>query len=107
MWLTIIILLFIILLLYTLYTIYTLKTLKTYNFDSIKKYIPLEEFTFTPKKLTTEDGYIIQLVNLRHKTNFKENLKPVIIQHGLGASCATWLVGGKEYSPAMILASKG
>lgn len=86
---------------------YKLNRLKSYTFDFLKKHIPLEEFSFNSVKLTTEDGYIIQLVNLRHKQNFKEELKPVIIQHGLGVSCATWIITGKENSPALILAAQG
>lgn len=81
--------------------------MKSYKFDTIKKFIPLDKYSFSTKKLTTEDGWKIQLVNLRHKKNYNSNLEPVLIQHGYGTSSASWLCTGEDTSPAMILVRKG
>lgn len=86
---------------------HNLHNMKNYSFKEVKKRIPLKTYDFKTEKLKTEDGYIIQIVNIKHKKKFDKKLKPVLIQHGLGGSSAKWLIAGEEYSPALILAKLG
>ncbi|CAD7946836.1 unnamed protein product [Amoebophrya sp. A25] len=69
-------------------------------------------------KVTTEDGYILTLFRIphgrsensggAHQLQNKDALgPPVLLQHGLLDSCATWVVNGPDQSLAFILADKG
>ena len=80
--------------------------LKTYSLDGISELIP-EDYQFSTIKVTTDDGYVLSLFNLRHIDNYLKSKDPVLFQHGMAASAANWLMGGGENSPACILAKQG
>ena len=79
------------------------------EYDSIaltKELIP-EEFEFKTYKIKTEDGYHLNLFNLRHKTKFDQNYLPLFLQHGLGDSGTGFFLCGKEKSLPFIFAERG
>lgn len=86
-----------------------IKALKIYlNFqlELIQKYgYPVEQH-----KVTTEDGYILELHRIPHGlNNANETNKPaVLLQHGLLCSSADWVNnGGPESSLGFLLADRG
>jgi lysosomal acid lipase/cholesteryl ester hydrolase len=46
--------------------------------------------------VTTDDGYILSLQRIQHKTATPGNRPVVFLQHGLGDAAATWIVNGKQ-----------
>ena len=46
--------------------------------------------------VTTEDGYIVNLVNLKPQNDTSEGQKPsVLLAHGLADSSDAWLLNGR------------
>ena len=84
----------------------TMKDLHTYKTNNLRRLVP-KEFDFTTHKVTTEDGYILQLINIRHKENYKEEYNPVLIQHGNTSSCSYFLTNDPHLCPPLILAKLG
>lgn len=80
-------------------------SLKQYSIDHIAEFIP-DRFKVETFNVTTDDGYTLQLFNVRSKTKFNPKLNPVLFQHGLGSSAARYLVLG-ERSAAYIMADLG
>ena len=67
------------------------------------------EFTCETHKVTTCDGYILSIHRLRHKNKIlSKNQFPVLLQHGLLADSALWILnGGDENSLGFALALAG
>lgn len=84
----------------------TMKDLKTYKTAHLRRLIP-QEFEFSTQKVTTKDGYILQIVNIRHKKNYNKAHPPVLIQHGNIASCADFLTNSPHLCAPLILAKLG
>uniref|UniRef100_A0A0N4Z945 Lipase n=1 Tax=Parastrongyloides trichosuri TaxID=131310 RepID=A0A0N4Z945_PARTI len=60
-------------------------------------------------RITTDDGYILEMHRIPHgKNNYNVTKKPVIfLQHGLLASSSDWVVNPPDESPAFIFADAG
>ena len=56
--------------------------------------------------MVTEDGYILNLMRLRHP-NTKEDAKVVFLQHGILDSADCWFVNSPDKAPALKLAREG
>ena len=82
------------------------RKITTYNLEGVKKLVP-PGFNFTRIRVETDDGYILSLFNLRHKSNYTPAKRPVLFHHGLGNSGANWLMGGAHNSAACNLAKQG
>ena len=80
-------------------------TLKQFSISHMSSFIP-ERFSVQILKVKTDDGYILQLFNVRSKTHFNPHLNPVLLQHGLGSSAASYLICEFQ-SPAFVLADLG
>ena len=86
---------------------HTIANLKQYSTARVEAMVPNSDFTFSKFELTTEDGYIIQLFNIRHRYRLSEFKNPVIFHHGFSDSGMIWLFQGRNNSPALVLASEG
>lgn len=66
-------------------------SLKQFSISHMSAFIP-ERFSVQVLKAKTDDGYVLQLFNVRSKTHYNPNLNPVLMQHGLGSSAASFLI---------------
>lgn len=75
-----------------------------------------DKFSVSEYKVTTEDGYILQMFRINLTQNARKNLKneskknldvPVLIVHGLEDSADGWFYNDEENSPGFYLVNKG
>lgn len=79
--------------------------LKQFDLSHIEDWIP-DRFDVRIFNVTTDDGYILQLFNVRSKEHYNPELDPLLFQHGLGSSAASYLICEIQ-SPAYVMADKG
>ena len=60
----------------------------------------------TDVAVKTEDGYVLSMFVLKHKTRFDASLPPVLFQHGFGSSALSWLITDQS-SSAFLFCKKG
>ena len=82
------------------------RRIKQHTTDLPRSFL-LPEYEFKSHKLTTEDGYFVQLFNIRHKEKYNQRLKPVLFQHGLNSSGVMWFTTPDGSSPVTIAADLG
>ena len=78
-----------------------------YSFSVYKRFVDTNRYHMVEHTLKTEDGYNITLVHLYSKEKRNLNKKPIFMQHGLGSCAGSWLIGGPQNAPALILADQG
>ena len=73
--------------------------------DYFEEYVPAE-IEASEVKITTEDGYVLNMFILKHKKHFNASLPPVLFQHGFGSSAISWLITDQS-SGAFLFCNKG
>lgn len=91
--------------LYSLYGM-TYKKIESCSLDKIQSLLH-PDIEFSSFNVTTEDGYILRIFRLRHKLLLKKELPVIYMQHGLGASAASFLVNERHLAPAYIMLDHG
>ena len=81
------------------------KSVRNYHVKHIAKIVP-EDLEIKSIPIVTEDGYHLQLFNIRSVASFNPNLEPVLLQHALGCSALAWMIC-ENMSPAFVLARLG
>lgn len=64
---------------------------------------PVEKYT-----IQTEDGYLLSTYRIPYGINgIRTNRKPILVNHGMGASCADYLILNRKRSLGFVLADHG
>ena len=70
-------------------------------FGLLGDYLP-KDIESSEVKVKTDDGYVLNLFVLRHKTKLDESQPPVLFQHGFGNFGLSWLLNGEASGPVAL-----
>ena len=75
--------------------------------NNITQLIQSKGYPCEEHKVITQDGYILGIFRIPHGRNTSKAGRPVLLQHGLLDSAATWVMNFPEQSLGFILADAG